>query len=361
MASGVRALGALLLVLLWAGVQAQDLEPRPAVQARLAPEALALDVVQAGQRYIGVGERGHVLISSDGRNWEQAEFVPVQATLTRVAFAGGRLWAVGHDATIIHSRDMGRTWSLQHFEPEWEKPLLDVYFFNANEGVAIGAYGLYMRTSDAGQHWEVLNMADLVTSEAIDWEEVAQVADEFDDFGDDEFDDFNGFDDELYDAASDFDRGCYEFMECHLNAFLDLGNDRYLIAAERGYGYRSVDGGENWEAFRFPYPGSMFGLLRVRDGSILAFGLRGHVQYSTDFGNTWEVLDSGLQSSLKGGTVDPQGRPIMVGAGAARLHFDPASGRFQLDEDRLGSTYAAVIFTDDGTMILAGEDGLTND
>jgi photosystem II stability/assembly factor-like uncharacterized protein len=56
-----------------------------------------LDVVQAGQRYIAVGERGHVLISRDGIEWEQAEFVPVQATLTRVDFAGGRLWAVGHD------------------------------------------------------------------------------------------------------------------------------------------------------------------------------------------------------------------------------------------------------------------------
>jgi photosystem II stability/assembly factor-like uncharacterized protein len=363
MAPGVRAVGALLLMLFWVGVLAQNqgLEPRPAVQARLAPEALALDVVQAGQRYVGVGERGHVLISSDGRNWEQAEFVPVQATLTRVAFAGGRLWAVGHDATIIHSRDMGRTWSLQHFEPEWEKPLLDVHFFNANEGVAVGAYGLYMRTSDAGQHWEVLDMADLVTSEAIDWEEIAQATDEFDDFGDEEFDDFNGVEDELYDAASDFDRGCYEFMECHLNAFLDLGNDRYLIAAERGYGYRSDDAGQNWEAFRFPYAGSMFGLLQLGDGSILAFGLRGHVQYSTDFGESWEILDSGLQSSLKGGSLDPQGRPLMVGAGAARLHFHPASRGFQLEEDRLGSTYAAVIFTDDGTMILAGEDGLTND
>ena len=348
------------LLLVAGAVHAQNHEPRPADKARLAAQGLVLDVTRAGQRFIAVGERGHVLRSSDGIAWEQAEFVPVQATLTRVTFAGGRLWAVGHDSTIIHSRDLGRTWSLQHFEPEWEKPLLDVHFFNANSGVAVGAYGLFMRTDDAGLNWEVLDMADLVTSEAIDWEEAALAADEDDDF-DDGFDDFDFMDDddEFYDAAMDFDRGCYEFMECHLNAFLYLGNGRQMIAAERGYGFRSTDGGETWEALRFPYGGSMFGLLSIGDGSILAFGLRGHVQYSRDFGDSWEILDSGVSSTLKGGTIDPGGRPFMVGSGAARLRFNPADGRFELREDRLGGAFVSVIFDDAGRMILAGEKGLS--
>lgn len=366
-----RALLVLCMLPAWAVAGDQEILPRPADRLPLAPKSVVLDVTQAGQRYVAVGERGHVLISSDGKSWDQAEFVPVQATLTRVTFAGGRLWAVGHDSTIIHSRDIGRTWSLQHFEPEWEKPLLDVHFFNANEGIAIGAYGLFMRTSDAGRSWDVLAMEDLVTSEDIDWEEVAQAIEEYDeyaeDFGvddfDDEFDssDDNGFDDDYYDAAADFDRGCYEFMECHLNAFVDLGDGHFLIAAERGYGFRSFDGGASWEAFRFPYPGSMFGLIRVSDDEVLAFGLRGHVQYSADRGASWEMLDSGLQSSLKGGTIDREGKPLMVGAGAARLRFNPSDGSFQLREDRLGSTYAAALYTADGTLILAGEDGLSHE
>ncbi len=333
-------------------------EPQAADPARLAAKSLVLDVTRAGQRYVAVGERGHVLLSGDGISWEQAEFVPVRATLTRVTFAGGRLWAVGHDSTIIHSRDLGRTWLLQHFEPEWEKPLLDVHFFNANDGIAIGAYGLFMRTSNAGEDWEVFDMADMVTSEAIDWEDAA---DDHSTASDDELyiddDDF----DEYYDASRDFDRGCYEFMECHLNAFVDLGGGRYMIAAERGYGFRSTDAGDSWESFRFPYTGSMFGLLQLGDGSILAFGLRGNVQLSTDFGDNWTLLDSRLGSTLKGGTKDPQGRAFMVGAGAAQLRYDPAQQRFELDEDRLGSTYAAVLFADDGTKILAGEDGLTHE
>jgi photosystem II stability/assembly factor-like uncharacterized protein len=352
-------LGRFLTVLILAtgatALLAQESGPRPAEPARLAAQSLLLDVTRAGQRYVAVGERGHVLLSGDGENWEQAESVPVRSTLTRVAFAGGRLWAVGHDSSIIHSRDLGRTWTLQHFDPEAEEPLLDVHFLDANRGIAIGAYGLYMWTENAGDDWETVDMADLVTSEDIDW--AAMAAEQAEDL----VMDMEAMQDELSeDGEPVVDRGCYEFMECHLNAFLETGDGEWLIAAERGYGFRSSDQGQTWESFRFPYPGSMFGLLQV-DGQILAYGLRGHVQVSTDNGRRWVELATGLNSTLKGGAVDPQGRALMVGAGAAQLVFDPETRDFELQEDRLGSTYASVLFADDGRKILVGEDGVSHD
>src|SRR5690554_1413571 len=140
---------AMVLAVATAAAQ-QDIEPREAERVPLADESLILDVIQAGEHYIAVGERGHVLISGDGQTWEQAESVPVRATLTRAAYAEGRLWAVGHDTTIIFSNDMGRTWSLQFFEPDWEQPLFDVHFFDARQGLATGAYGLIMHTKDGG-------------------------------------------------------------------------------------------------------------------------------------------------------------------------------------------------------------------
>lgn len=331
--------------------------PRPAVHAPLAAESLILHVIQTPRNLVAVGEHGHVLLSEDGRDWTQAEFVPVQAALTRVTYADERLWAVGHDSTIIHSYDFGQTWALQHFEPDWEQPLLDVHFFDGDTGIAVGAYGLFMRTEDAGRHWEILDMADMVTAEAIDWEEAARAMVE------EQADEPEGGpeDDEYYDASLDFDRGCYEFMECHLNAFLDLGGGRQMIAAERGYGFRSVDSGQNWESFRFPYSGSMFGLLHLGGDTVLAYGLRGHVQRSDDFGDSWTVLDTGLESTLMGGIIDPQNRPLMVGTGAARLHYDPESGGFDLDEDRLGSDYVSVLIAPNGTLVLAGADGLSHE
>lgn len=351
---------ALLFSLTAICAQAQEsvIEPRPADPARLAHKSLILDVVRAGERYIAVGERGHVLISREGREWEQAASVPVSVTLTRVDFAGGRLWAVGHDTAIISSRDLGQTWQLQHFDAEAERPLLDVHFFNANEGLAVGAYGLVMRTDDGGSSWTRREMADLVTSEAIDWHEAAEAAEELDDTETDP--DATGPQDEFYDAERDFDRGCYEYQECHLNAILAADSDRLMIAAERGYGYRSTDRGATWESFRFPYPGSMFGLLQTGTG-VVAFGLRGHVQFSSDFGDEWEMLETDVVSTLMGGTVDSQGRAVMVGAGAAVLIWDPRTRRFDLREDRLGSDYATVVVNDEGEMILAGEDGLEHE
>ncbi len=336
----------LWLALSWIGIQPsnaqEEILPRPAYHAPKASEAMALDLVATESGWIAVGERGHVLLSENGEQWTQAEFVPVQSTLTKVSAAGGHLWAVGHDATIIHSHDGGQTWDLQWFSPELEQPFLDVFFHDRLNGLAIGAYGIYLTTDDGGQTWQERNMAELVISEAIDWDAIERqmMADDPDGMG--------------------FDRGCYEFMECHLNAFLKLDENRYMIAAERGYGFRTFDGGNNWEAFRFSYAGSMFGLVPTADG-ILAFGLRGQVQYSPDFGDTWQLLDSPTQSTLLDGVVQGDGTVLMVGAGAARLRYDPRTESFELTEDRLGDAFAAVALTQSGEAIYAGEAGLSHE
>jgi photosystem II stability/assembly factor-like uncharacterized protein len=337
-------------------------QPRLADQVPLAHKSLILDVVRAGERYIAIGERGHVVISRDGREWEQAEEVPVSTTLTRIAFSGGRLWAVGHDTTIISSRDMGQTWRLQFHDPGRNEPLLDVHFFDSSTGLAIGAYGLLMTTDDGGDNWEVVDMTDVLVAESIDWDDAAeQVDDHADDFDDDEFgDDDLDWNDDLYDDGAHFDRGCYEFMECHHNALVATNDGRVMIAAERGYGFRSEDRGRTWESFRFPYPGSMFGLLEVYDG-ILAFGLRGNVQFSADFGDEWEVLDTGVEQGLMGATTAPDGRAVIVGSGGTILYFDPDARRFSVSEDILGGDYATALFTTDGLMILAGEEGLRHE
>lgn len=363
---------ALSLCLLASVLSAQPAHemPRPADRVPLATQALVLDMVQTPRNWVAVGERGHVLLSLDGIHWEQAQFVPAQATLTRVRYADERLWAVGHDSTILHSYDYGQTWTLQHFEPSWEKPLLDVHFFDRNDGLAIGAFGLMLRTSDGGRNWNELDMADLVVSEAIDWEALAGGSDDMEDLDgewrhdewiEDELDDDDDLFNEDWDEDDDFgvDQGCYQFMECHLNAFLDLGDGRQMIVAERGFGFRSVDNGETWESFMFPYQGSMFGVLAAGAGRIVAFGLRGFVQVSDNFGDDWEVLDFGLRSTLKGGVVLDEMRVLLVGSGSTRLTLEVATGSADVREDRLGSDLVAVALGPDGLILLGGADGLT--
>jgi len=88
-----------------------DSANQPAEIAPLAATSLLLDLAQAGDRLVAVGERGHVLLSDDeGVTWRQAKSVPTRAMLTAVYFADGEYgWAVGHDETILNTVDGGET------------------------------------------------------------------------------------------------------------------------------------------------------------------------------------------------------------------------------------------------------------
>jgi len=58
----------------------------------LAPESMLLDVTRTSRGFVAVGERGHVILSTDGKSWVQADNVPTRATLTNVFSLGGRLY-----------------------------------------------------------------------------------------------------------------------------------------------------------------------------------------------------------------------------------------------------------------------------
>jgi len=125
------------------------------MMAPLAEKSLLLDGAYVDGLAVVVGERGHVLISEDqGRSWRQVE-APTAATLTGVRFHDRNLgWAVGHDATILRTRDGGETWERVYHDPEEESPLFDVWFSDADNGFAVGAYGLFLVTADGGSSWE---------------------------------------------------------------------------------------------------------------------------------------------------------------------------------------------------------------
>ena len=119
----------------------RDSANQPAEIAPLAATSLLLDLAQAGERIVAVGERGHVLLSDDkGATWRQAKSVPTRVMLTAVYFADAEYgWAVGHDETILNTTDGGETWTRSHFAPEAQQPLLDLWFANRISGIAVGA------------------------------------------------------------------------------------------------------------------------------------------------------------------------------------------------------------------------------
>jgi photosystem II stability/assembly factor-like uncharacterized protein len=320
-----------------------------------ASRSLLLDVVQTPAGFFAVGERGHVLMSSDGQAWTQAP-VPTRSTLTAIAAAEGQLWAAGHDGVIVQSSDGGKSWvrrraspwSYDLVEPTDGVPVMDLLFTDANNGFAIGAYSLMLVTSDGGTTWTPRNAFASSVAEPV--------ADEPADAGGEdaaaEVMDWTFSEDDLaLDAESD----------PHFNAIARAGSGALVIAGERGTFLRSRDGGQTWTSKRLPYEGSMFGILTWEDDHILALGLRGNVYESRDLGDSWSRVETGITTSLMGGYALPGGGAVLVGANGAILMRPDAETPFTATafETAKGETplLSGVVPLGDASFLVIGDKG----
>lgn len=240
----------------------------PSMKAPLVSQSLLLDITKVGEnKLVAVGEHGHIITSNDGIAWLQSD-VPVQATLTSVFFYNAQLgWAVGHDATILHTKDAGLTWQVQQYKPELEKPFLDIVFKTPLEGVAIGAYGLFSRTTDGGETWHSEFHDEFLLPD--DAEYLAELKQE---------------DEEAYldEAAS---------ILPHFNRLSIDGRTLYMVG-EIGLIAKSNDFGVNWHVFDEIYQGSFFDITRSQKGNLLVVGLRGHVFRSIHNGTPWQNINT---------------------------------------------------------------------
>lgn len=302
---------------------AAPVKPRPAELARLAARGLMLDVANSGKHLFAVGDRGTVLVSNNSRDWAQVQ-TPVRSPLAGIAFADENVgYAVGHDAVILKTTDAGKTWLLQNFQPELEKPFLDVIALDADNVIAIGGYGLMYRTTDGGATW---NEAD---APAI--------------------------------------RG----DELHLNAISRLGNGSLLVVGEQGTMGVSSDGGGTWEKLTSPYEGSLYGAIPVGSGGALIYGLRGNVYRSDDVkGGQWTQVSVDTVSSFFGGAALPDGGVALVGLAGKVLKLDASGGVLPVvvttprtdangnttDKEVTGSFAAAVAWA--GRLVVVGEQGV---
>ena len=350
-----------------AHAQWQDPLDTPAMSTLKAHKSLLLDVTSAGERLVAVGERGHIIFSNDeGRTWRQAK-TPVITTLTAVYFVNENTgWAVGHDAVVLNTQDGGMTWVKQFdgfkanemvlnsakqtkelyeselskamvlgsdarislaeenlenatyaledaqidFEEKSTKPLLDLWFKNVKEGFVIGAYGMMFKTIDGGNTW-------------MAWATRVENPDRF-----------------------------------HLNSITRIDDQRLMMVGEAGLMLRTQDGGETWKQMLSPYDGSFFGVMNLSNDVQLAFGLRGNLARSDNFGLSWRLEDTHTQQTLMGAT-DHLGRiAYIVGNGGVFLKGID-SGRKWESQTRTGrSSASSIIETRSGDFVMVGENGV---
>lgn len=288
-----------------------DVKPRPAEVMPLTAQGkgLLLDVVRAGEQFVAVGDRGGIIVSGDGKGWQQVN-VPVRAALTAVHFPDPQHgWAVGHDAAIVATADGGKTWKLQYFQPGLEKPLLDVLFLDATHGIAVGAYGLLLATDNGGESWAEVDASEIREEEV------------------------------------------------HFNALTRLGDGSLFIAGESGMLAVSSDQGKTWKKLASPYDSSYFGALPVGDKGALIFGLRGNAYMTQDArANKWTKLETHSVASMFGGTVLPSGELAMVGLNGV-IFITDAAGAVRGLQTPTGTPLSAAIPVDGG-LLAVGESGV---
>lgn len=319
-----------------------------AIPVRSPARVLLIAISRAGTRLVAVGEHGVVVYSDDNAaTWTQAA-VPVDVTLTCVAFTTPMLgWAAGHYGVILVTADGGKTWTEQLNGIEANQltmaaaqaaaaqvdnplpgvplalrranvfmqhgpaiPFLTLLPLTPQKVIAFGAYRMTMMTSDGGKSW-------------VDWS--LHIAEKFSN--------------NLYDVTT-------------------VGTNIYVVG-EMGLVFCSTDGGNNFEMMTSPSNVTLFGVLGAQDMSLIVFGVAGNCFRSADGGKTWTSVNVGTQDNLTAGYVLPSGHVVLAClSGTVYISHDNGA-TFNLLTGTPPMLVAGVTQASDDALIFVGYTGVT--
>lgn len=329
-----------------AAAQTDGLPVQSSITSAMATQSVMLSVARAGPRLVAVGERGFIIVSDDnGDTWRQVSS-PVGTTLVKVRFIDDlQGWVVGHAGVVLHSKDGGLSWikqfdGIQAGEIELQeatlatqnsddaakaqerlaqaqqlvddgpdKPLLDLLFQDAKNGLVVGAYGLAFVTHDGGFSWQSIRSR---------------------------IENPNGL---------------------HLYSIERVGADLF-IAGEQGTLLRSSDEGQTFEPLASPYEGTTFGLQATNSDSILAFGLRGKAFESKDRGDTWQPLDTLQPITLTSGLRLADGSVLLTDESGRVLRFADGDTKAAVLQINQPSYFTGMAQAANGNLIISSARGM---
>ncbi|WP_371189239.1 WD40/YVTN/BNR-like repeat-containing protein [Thalassotalea maritima] len=317
----------LILSLVSSQVLANSAEQQPLASKSLMLDVLSLDA----DTLIAAGERGHIIRSSDGVNWQQQE-VPTQSTITKLFFIDENIgWAVGHDSLILKTQDGGITWQLQNFKPDLQRPLFDVYFVDENQGIAVGAYGFMYRTTNGGDTWQREHHLELLNE-----------------------------DDQYY--LEDLKQEDPEFYQEEIASILPHFNSLTMhqgvlyLAGEVGLMAKSNDFGRNWQLMDEIYIGSFFDIKATNNNVLIAAGLRGNLFYRAAEQANWQRADVDSIALLNNIVTTDTGRLFVLGNAGVILSSDDGQ-QFTLTTQADGKALMAGVWFKN-QLVVASENGM---
>ena len=317
-----------------------------AIRCKAALAGLTLAIAHAGARLVAVGAGGAVLLSDDhGGSWRQAASVSASVLLTSVRFASPQEgWAAGHLGIILHTTDGGEHWvrqmdgvaaarlSAQAAARLPDGPARDAAMKAADQLVsdgpdkpffalqvsprgagkpgqdvlAVGAYGLALRSRDAGASW-VSAAADVPDPQGLHMYRVAQSP-----------------------TAS-------------------------YVVGEQGLFLISPDG-ERFAPRITPYPGTFFGAAISRSGAVLAFGLQGKLFRSADGGARWSEIRTGIADTITCGITLRNGT-MLFGSQTGEMLASKDDGGSVRSLGKLSPSAIMGMAEDGGAVVVVGPGG----
>lgn len=306
--------------------------PKAAKALLLNVTSLGSNVLMVGERGIilkrdfAAGDAAQGVKDNEGKVWMQAR-VPVSVNLTGVTFVNDTLaFVVGHDGVVLKSTDAGASWvkvfdgnkaneqvvaaakkKMEDMQSRYDaaspaeqdkmsealeaatfafedaeagarfgpaRPMLDVWFKDANTGWVVGSYGQIFETNDAGSTWTLI--------------------------------------------ANRLDNPDFR----HYNGLYGDETGLMLIAGEAGRVYISNDFGASWVRSDTGYNGHFYGTVVTRNDEgqpiVFAYGFGGNVYRLGAGATAWWQLKSPTKESLVQGIavgktalfVDQKGRLV---------------------------------------------------
>lgn len=214
----------------------------------LAPADALFDVQVVGAHVWVVGSPGLLLHSSDGGLTFAPQGSIGSAALFNVDFVDEKTgWASGRNGLVLATTDGGATWTKQ--TTGTNEPLLALDFVDARHGMAVGNFAAAVRTDDGGNTWKPMRVAP-------------------------------------------------EGEDPTLNGVALSSPTEAVVVGEFGGIYHTADGGVSFEVVDGGVTESLFDVIALPGGGVLATGSQGALILSEDGGKTFAAVASGTSNHL---------------------------------------------------------------
>jgi photosystem II stability/assembly factor-like uncharacterized protein len=269
-----------------------------------------------------------------------------------------RLVSVGERGHILVSDDNGQSWQ-QKLVPT-DVLLTKLFFFNEKEGWAVGHRQSILKTSDGGESWVLQHQSENLAQPALFdiWFKDGQTGFAVGAYG-------------LYlqtqDGGESWESITHHELENPNIGFphfysiaFDSTSGHLYLAGEIGFLAQSTDFGETWTLMENPYDGSFFNMASLPNQDLLVMGLRGHLFRSEDQGETWVEIETGTIAGLQEALVLKDGRVLIVGSDGTQLLSNDYGKSVRLEQRQDRVHLASAIELSSEQILVVGINGVSH-